>query len=244
MLSDEQIAANIVALRQRIARAALAAGRDPAEVRLVGVTKTQPPEAVRVALAAGLSQLGENRVQEAEAKLHALEAERSRLTWHLIGHLQRNKARLAARLFDVVHSVDSPRLAEALDRAVGEQRPARPLTILLQVNLSGEVSKQGFDLPGGPRSPALPAFLDSVAQIVALPNLRLAGLMTIAPIVADQEQARPVFRDLRLLREELMDRFPQLHLTQLSMGMSDDLEAAIAEGATLVRIGRAIFGSR
>jgi PLP dependent protein len=244
MQISTQIAENIAAVRDRIARAAHAAGRDPAEVTLVAVSKTHPAEAVLAALEAGAADFGENRVQEAEQKILALEAERARLRWHLIGHLQRNKARLAARLFDRIHSVDSLRLAEALDRYAAELRPEHPLSILLQVNVSGETSKEGFDLPGALANPALPAFVAEVERIAALPNLRLEGLMTIAPLVEDAERVRPVFRDLRLLRDALSERVPGLALSQLSMGMSDDLDVAIAEGATLVRVGRAIFGAR
>lgn len=236
------IADNLTAVRERIVAAARRAGRDPAGVTLVAVTKTHPPELIAEALAAGVVDLGENRVQEAAEKIEALSAQRAAIRWHLIGHLQRNKAKLAAGLFDLIHSVDSLRLAETLARHVS---PERPLPILLQVNVSGEASKEGFDLAGGLENrQALEALLHQVEQIVALPGLAVRGLMTIAPIVDHPEQARPVFRRLRELRDELARRFPQATWDELSMGMTDDFEAAVAEGATIVRVGRAIFGER
>lgn len=236
------IADNLAAVRERVAAAARRAGRDPAAITLVAVTKTHPPELVAEAIAAGAADLGENRVQEAAAKIAALGDQRQALRWHLIGHLQRNKARLAAELFDLVHSVDSLRLAEALARQLP---PGRALPVLLQVNVSGEASKEGFDLAGGLENrQALAALLPEVEHIVALPGLAVRGLMTIAPIVGDPEQARPIFRRLRELRDELARRLPQARWDELSMGMTDDFEAAIAEGATIVRVGRAIFGER
>jgi PLP dependent protein len=271
----DSIAARIDTVRERIAAAARHAGRPDAEIRLVGVTKTHPPEVVARALAAGLTDFGENRVQEAEAKVAALAAQRGRITWHLIGHLQRNKAKKAAELFDVVHSIDSMRLAQALDRAVeetkrqGDKETRRqgdkgtlvpfdhPVTlspphlvtegrlpVLLQVNVSGEVSKEGFALAGWEERRALfDAFLGEVAALLALPHLRIRGLMTIAPWSADPEAARPVFRSTRRLRDRLAQHF-QGDWAELSMGMTDDFAVAIEEGATLVRVGRAIFGER
>jgi pyridoxal phosphate enzyme (YggS family) len=244
------VASNLGAVRERIAAAARRAGRDPASITLVAVTKTHPPELVAEVIAAGATDLGENRVQEAATKIAALAPYRAAVRWHLIGHLQRNKAKLAAAseadaqrlLFDLVHSVDSLRLAEALARQLP---PGRALPILLQVNVSGEASKEGFDLAGGLENrQGLAALLPDIERIVALPGLAVRGLMTIAPIVDDPEQARPVFRRLRELRDELSRRFPQASWHELSMGMTDDFEAAIAEGATIVRVGRAIFGER
>ena len=235
------IAENIAAVQARIAAAARRAGRDPAEITLVAVTKTHPPELVAEAVAAGARALGENRVQEAASKIAALRAGHAELRWHLIGHLQRNKAKLAAELFDLVHSVDSLRLAEALARQVA---PGRRLPILLQINVSGEASKEGFALQGGATSAALLALLPELEQLVALPQLEVRGLMTVAPMVADPEQARPVFKALRELRDELARRLPTARWDQLSMGMTDDFEVAISEGATIVRVGRAIFGAR
>ena len=241
---SEQIAENIAAMRQRIAIAAQAAGRDPAEILLLGVTKTHPAEMVAQALAAGLADVGENRVQEAEAKIIALSSVRHQLTWHLIGHLQSNKARKAAQLFDIIHSVDSLRLAQQLDRYAGEGR-TQQLEILLQVNVSGEASKEGFDLVGWEQNPAVyAAFLAEVTQIVALPHLRVRGLMTIAPLTGLPAEARPHFASTRRLRDRLALALPASDWSQLSMGMSNDFNDAIAEGATMVRIGRAIFGAR
>jgi pyridoxal phosphate enzyme (YggS family) len=237
------IADRYARVQERVAAAARAAGRDPASVTLVAVTKTHPPEVVAEAIAAGACDLGENRVQEAVAKAEALAAHRTAVRWHLIGHLQRNKARAAAELFDLVHSVDSLRLAEALARHAADA--GRRLPVLLQVNVSGEVSKEGFALAGGlANSAGLAALLAEVEPITAMPALAIRGLMTVAPIVEHSEQARPIFRALRELRDELARRMPGAAWDELSMGMTDDFEAAISEGATIVRVGRAIFGER
>ncbi len=219
---------NLRSVQERIAAAARRAGRDPAEITLVAVTKGQPVEAVRVAYNLGLRHFGENRVEEAETKVGQLPAD---ITWHMIGHVQSRKARRVVPLFQVVHSVDSVRLARRLDSSCAGRN--EPLPVLLEVNISGEASKYGFlDREG---------LLAAVEEIIALPHLRLEGLMTMAPIVADPEQARPVFARLRQLRDELAAAFPQAGWQHLSMGMSDDLEVAVEEGATLVRVGRAIF---
>ncbi len=261
------IATRLAAVRERIAAAARDAGRAPEEVRLVGVTKTHPPELVARALAASLRDCGENRVQEAEPKIRALAGAHPGVTWHLIGHLQTNKAKRAVGLFDMVHSVDSLHLAAALDRHVserGDQETRRPgdkeasasslgllvsrspgLPVLLQVNVSGEASKDGFALAGWEQRPdLLDAFFGQVEQILALPHLSVRGLMTIAPWGDDPEAARPSFRSTRRLRDMLARRFPSGDWSALSMGMTDDFEVAIAEGATIVRVGRAIFGER
>jgi PLP dependent protein len=263
----DSISTRIDAVRERIAAAARRTGRVPAEIRLVGVTKTHPPELIAQVIEAGLRDLGENRVQEAEPKIRALAERYSDLTWHLIGHLQSNKARRAAALFDMIHSVDGARLAMALDRHISERQdkqtsrkadkemqasspiplvsPSPRLPILLQVNVSGEATKEGFDLVGWEELPELrEAFFVDVERIVALPNLEVYGLMTIAPWSDDPEAARPVFRSTRHLRDELAMRFPAAQWSALSMGMTDDFEVAIEEGATIVRVGRAIFGSR
>lgn len=237
------VAERIAAVRAEIADAARAAGRRPDEVTLVAVTKTHPPARVAEALAAGALDLGENRVQEAAAKIAGLAGVQPRPRWHLIGHLQRNKARSAAELFDMVHSVDSLRLAEALSRHA--QEVGRRLPALLQVNVSGEASKEGFDLAGGlANRAAFDALLPEVERTLALPGLELRGLMTVAPIVEHPAGARPYFARLRELRDELARRYPQAAWPELSMGMTDDFAAAIAEGSTLVRVGRAIFGER
>lgn len=233
----------LAAVQAQIAAAAAAAGRNAADVQLIAVSKTYPPEVVAAAVAAGVTDLGENRVQEAQQKISALQALRPRPRWHLIGHLQRNKAKLAVELFDLIHSVDSLRLAETLNRHARERD--RRLPILLQVNVSGEESKEGFWLPGGiANTDAYCALLRDVEAILALPAIEVRGLMTIAPIVGHPDEARPYFAALRELRDDLARRYPQANWRELSMGMSDDLAAAIAEGATMARIGRAIFGER
>lgn len=234
-------------VRERIAAAARRAGRDPETIRLVGVTKTQPVEVIRAALDAGLREVGENRVQEAEAKMAAFAADRQRPIWHLIGHVQTNKARKAALLFDMIHSVDSLRLAQLLERSIaGDRRDAGwRLPVLLQVNVSGEATKSGFDLwKWEERRDAYERFCVDVAQILTLPHLDVRGLMTIAPWGPDPEATRPVFRATRRLRDALARRFPDAAWYELSMGMTDDFEVAIEEGATIIRIGRAIFGER
>jgi pyridoxal phosphate enzyme (YggS family) len=243
------IAANIAEVRARIAAAAGRSGRDPATITLVAVTKTHPPELVDDALAAGVHDFGENRVAEAAEKIPFV-ARRDNVRWHLIGHLQRNKARKAAGLFDLVHSLDSLRLAEVLDRYMHEDTASpdvapRRLPVLLQVNIAGEVQKEGFDVAGGAQNrDALERFCQDVARILALDGLEVRGLMTIAPYVAGAEEARPVFRQLRELRDDLAIRFPGASWSELSMGMTGDFEIAVEEGATLVRVGRAIFGER
>ena len=230
VVTTDDIRQRLAAVQKRIAAAATRAGRRPAEVTLVAVSKTMPLAAVQLAYAAGATNLGENRVQEAAAKFATFRP--PDLTLHLIGHLQRNKAAKAAHLFDVVQSLDSIALAEALARHCSE-RPI-PLPVLIQVNVAGEESKEGVS-PA--ETPAL------VERVLALPQLGLQGLMTIAPLVADAAEARPVFRRLRELRDECETRF-HIRLPHLSMGMSNDFEVAVEEGATLVRIGRAIFGER
>lgn len=223
----ETVAANVAAVRARIIAAAEHAGRDPGSVRLVAVSKTFPAEAVAAALAAGIRDVGENRVQEGEAKRAAVDALLTpalpRPVWHLIGHLQTNKAKAAVQTFATIHSIDSVRLAEAVNRAA-----VAPVDVLLEVNVAGELSKFGFapeELP------------HALAQISRFEHPRVKGLMTVAPEVDDPEQVRPVFRRLRELRDAA-------GLTELSMGMSHDYGVAIEEGATIVRVGRAIFGER
>lgn len=246
--THQQIAENIVAIRERMAAAARRANRLVDEVTLIAVTKTHPAEIVEAALAAGVSDCGENRVQEADEKIAALSEVSAR--WHLIGHLQRNKAKRAVTLFDLIHSLDSVRLAEALNRHVmeemqGQQHPPRRLPVLLQMNVSGEETKEGFELAGGvANQPMLPDFYQAVERIVALPFLEVQGLMTVAPYSIDAEAARPTFRLLRELRDALAQRFPAASWHHLSMGMTGDFEVAIEEGSTLIRVGRAIFGER
>jgi PLP dependent protein len=225
---------NLTRVQDRIARAAARAGRDAAAITLVAVSKTQPVEALLAAHELGVRHFGENRVEEAATKLPAFrQVSGDMAVFHMIGHVQSRKAGDAAALFDRVHSVDSVKLAQRLARLSPKSLP-----ILLEVNVSGEESKYGFD---GARRDEL---FTAVEAILQLPNLQLDGLMTMAPVVEHAEQARPVFRALRELRGEIAAGYPGLTLPQLSMGMTDDFEVAIEEGATLVRIGRAIFGER
>lgn len=228
---------NHARVQERIAAALRRAGRLDA-IDLVAVTKTQSVEVVVAAYRAGMRLFGENRVEEAGPKAEAL----GRLivpdpppAWHMIGHLQSRKAAHVLPWAGMVHSVDSTKLARRLNRSVADAQPGRPLPVLLEVNVSGEASKDGFT------AAELPAALESIA---ALPHLRIAGLMTMAPIVEQAEFARPIFRELRRLRDEMAGRFPDVRLEHLSMGMTDDFEVAIEEGATIVRIGRALFGER
>ena len=229
--------ANLQSVQERIAAAAARAGRDPAEISLVAVTKTQSPTIIRAAFHLGLRHFGENRVEEAETKVSELPED---IAWHMIGHIQSRKAKRVAPIFEMVHSVDSVKLARRLDRASGG-RP-HPLPILLECNVSGEEAKYGFKADRWEQDDAQRrALLSDVEQVLTLPNLQVQGLMTMAPIVLDPEQARPVFIRLRQLRDELAVAFDQADWRHLSMGMTDDFEVAIEEGATLVRVGRAIF---
>ena len=224
------LAAARAAVLSRIALAATRAGRAPASVTLVAVSKTVPADRLRAAVAAGHDVLGENRVQEAAAKVPLVPGPR----WHLVGPLQANKARRAVELFDVLEAIDSVELALRLDRIAAELRPGRPLPILLEVNVDADPGKAGFT----PASvgEALPALL-------ALAHLEVRGLMTIGRLAATPEEARSTFRQLRELAIRLRAAHPGLG-PELSMGMSDDFEPAIEEGATIVRVGRALFGER
>ncbi len=230
-ISQQQLAANIAAVRSAIAAAAQRAGRDPATITLIAVSKTKPVELVAMAHRLGVTDFGENRVQEALPKISAFHPPDVR--WHMIGRLQSNKAGKVAEAFDWVQSIDSLHLARTLDQQAAKQ--AKRLPVLLEVNVAGEESKAGL----------APADLPALArQIAELPNLAIQGLMTVAPLVADPEQVRPVFRALRELRDHVRDELPHCTWQQLSMGMTDDYSVAIEEGATIVRIGRAIFGER
>jgi pyridoxal phosphate enzyme (YggS family) len=232
VLDPAALRARLADVRDRIARAAGRAGRDPSSVRLVAISKTFTADHIRAAADCGQVDFGENKVQEALPKM-----ERTGdlpLRWHLVGHLQSNKARKAASVFDVVHSVDSAALAARLDEAAGAS--TRRLDWLIQVDLAGEATKHG----------ASAADVVTLCEHAAnLANARLAGLMILPPAVDNPVQARPYFRALRELRDELAGRgADQRMLGQLSMGMSHDFEVAVEEGATMVRVGTAIFGSR
>ena len=217
------ISNNIHEVQNRIARALDRSHRTPDEITLVAVTKEHDAAAVREAFDCGLRHFGENRVQEAETKLPPLADIRSRCTWHMIGHLQSNKATKTLELFDIIHSVDSIKLATILS-----QHAKKRIPILLEVNVSGESTKNGLQIQ------RVPAIAEAIGQ---LPNLELQGLMTIAPFECEEKELRHIFRTLRELRDSL-------HLKHLSMGMTDDFEIAVEEGATILRIGRALLGNR
>ena len=229
----EDVATRLARVRAEIAEAALAAGRDSDDVALVAVTKTVPLERIVEAYRAGQRVFGENRVQEGAAKIEAAAETMPDASWHLVGHLQTNKAKSAARLFHMVQSLDSRRVAEALDRQA--LRLGRTVPALLEVNVGGEASKSGL---------AIESLWSELSGLLKLPNLQIRGLMTVAPLVSDPEEVRPVFRALREMRDEAQHRFPAVDLRELSMGMSGDFRVAVEEGATMVRIGRAIFGER
>lgn len=224
---------NLSAVYKRMSHAALRAGRNPEEVRLVAVTKNVDAAAIRSAIDLGLRIFGESRVQEARAKIlnSALRVEGTSVAWHLIGHLQRNKARQAVELFDLIHTVDSETLADSLDREA--EKAGKLQSVLVQVKLSHEESKHGVSAEG---------LLQLLERVRSLPCLALEGLMTVPPYYESSEHVRPYFRRLREIRDDCVDR--GFRLRELSMGMSHDFEAAIEEGSTMVRVGTAIFGER
>jgi pyridoxal phosphate enzyme (YggS family) len=223
------LAANLQSVQERIAAACARSGRAPDSVTLLAVTKSHPPEVIEVAARLGLTLFGENKVQEAKAKIPQCSG---RLRWHMIGHLQSNKCRDAVDLFEMIQSVDSFPLAEEINRRA--EQAAKRLPILLEVNAVGEASKFGY------RPEKL---LQEIAQLNALPRLEIQGLMTVPPWTAEPEQVRPVFRKLRELKTQCEDLLGA-PLPHLSMGMTGDFEVAIEEGATIVRIGTALFGQR
>jgi pyridoxal phosphate enzyme (YggS family) len=237
MVAEETLTAvgkNLAAVRAQIEWAALAAGRDANEIELVAVTKTVPLDRIAAAYQLGLRDFGENRVQEGMEKIASSAAlGLTGARWHLVGHLQTNKVKTAVAIFDIIHSIDSVHLAEAVSRRA--VAAGRTVPVLLEVNVAGEASKFGFS-PG-----ELPAALEEIAK---MPGLQLEGLMTVAPLTRDPEEVRPVFRRLRALRDELRQSYNLPYFRHLSMGMTDDYPVAIQEGATMVRLGRAIFGER
>ena len=219
-------------INKRIAEAANGCGRNPETVRLVAVSKTVDADRVAEAIDAGAAIVGENYIQEARDKFSTL-YERS-VQWHFIGHLQSNKAKYAVRMFDLIHSVESFKLAKALDKEA--RKNGKVQDILIQVNISREETKSGIAETGA---------VELIAQISGLENLRVKGLMTMPPFFDAPELARPFFRQLALLRDRIVERnIPGVSMQELSMGMTGDFEVAIQEGATLVRIGTAIFGAR
>ncbi|NPA15840.1 MAG: YggS family pyridoxal phosphate-dependent enzyme [Deferribacteres bacterium] len=224
------VAKNLESVRKRIEAACERVGRDPSSVRLVAVTKTVPPEVIEEAIRCGVTDIGENRVQEARDKYEVIGG---KVRWHMIGYLQRNKVKYAVKIFDVIHSVDRLELVNELEKRLS--REGRRLPVLLEVNVAGEESKHGV----------APDNLEELARsVLESPSLEPVGLMTIAPYVEDAEEVRWVFRRLRELRDELNESLQTGAFKELSMGMTNDFEVAIEEGATMVRIGTAIFGER
>ena len=232
-IEDQKFSEHLHAVRERIASAAVRSGRNPEEIRLMAVTKTFPAEYIEAARQAGLTLFGENRVQEAQEKYQSL-VDDSRLELHLIGHLQRNKARIAASLFRCVQSIDKMATAEALDRYCGEL--GRSMDILLELNTSGEETKFGFS--------GAEQLWAACGPIARLESLRVRGVMTVGPFTTDKDRMRRSFASLRECLEGLRSRYPELLLDTLSMGMSGDFEIAIEEGATMIRLGTVLFGPR
>lgn len=231
---EQHLRDSLPRVEEQIREAVERAGRSQ-EVRIIAVTKGHPAAAVTAAVAAGLGDCGENRVQELEDKIELLG--RDAATWHLIGHLQRNKVRKAAPLFDVVHSIDSLRLAQELSAEA--QRLGRRIRGLVQVNASGEEAKSGIDI-----SHDVAPGLDAVAAICALPSLRIEGVMTMAPFVADEQTLRTTFARTRTLFDECATQVANFFAEHVSMGMSNDFEIAVEEGSTMVRLGTILFGER
>ncbi len=219
----ETIKANLQDIQDRIDRACSRSQRTPSDITVIAITKLVDASTLRTAYECGIKEFGENRVQDAEKKIRELSDIKQNITWHMVGHLQSNKAKLAAELFDIIHSVDSVKVAQILD-----QHTPKPLPVLIQVNVSGEMAKYGVSID---KAPVL------VDEVRRLSNLKIIGLMTIAPLVDNPANIRPVFQELRRVRD-------RLGLEHLSMGMTDDFEIAVEEGATILRIGRAIFKDR
>lgn len=223
---------------ENIAMAARSVGRDPSAIRLVVVTKTQPVEVVRAVIEAGIPILGENYPEEGVMKIQFLGGG-STVEWHMIGHVQSRKAQLVAANFNFLHSLDSLKLARKLDRFCGEA--GRALPVLLEFNVGGEESKSGWDASNELLWPSL---LDDISAVISLPNLQVRGLMTMPPLGATADFSRPYFQKLKRLQEYLFGQFPKTDFSELSMGTSVDYETAVQEGATFVRIGTSIVGTR
>ena len=223
------ISDNLLNIQERIRKAAKRAGRDPGEVTVIVVTKTVEPKRVKEAISAGMRVFGENYVQEAQEKMGKFKEKN--LKWHFIGHLQKNKAKLAVELFDLIHTVDSVELAQELNK-----RAKEPVDVLIEVNIAREKTKAGVDPEGA---------VKLARAISAMTNLKLRGLMAIPPSFEQPEMSSPYFAMVRRLAERInKERLPGVYLRELSMGMSNDFEVAIEEGATMVRLGTAIFGTR
>lgn len=246
MIESSAIAQNIEAIQARMAAAAARSGRSLDDVTLVAISKKKPPADILQAYAAGIRHFGENRLEEAQAKIPQVMAQLpdADIQWHMVGHIQSRKAEdVVVQSFDFVHSVDRVKIAQRLSRFAVEQN--QTVTVFLEINVSGENAKYGF-LANRWQSDAeqRQALYSDIKRLLALPNLQIRGLMTMAPYVAEPDVTRPVFRGLADLRGALCNDFPALALPHLSMGMTNDFEIAIEEGATIVRIGRAIFGER
>lgn len=243
------IQSNIITIEKRISAAASRSNRSRNDIALIAVSKTQPAEAVVSAFRLGLRHFGENRVEEAQdkicrvAEILSASGEHEVPTWHMVGHIQSRKSDQAEELFDVIHSVDSIKLARRLGKRAEASDKVVP--ILLELNVSGENTKYGFRADGSlDNIDQWHQLRDWVTEILGIPGIDIQGLMTMAPIVENPESTRPVFTKLRRVRDRLAAEFPSMSLHHLSMGMTDDFEVAIEEGATMVRIGRAIFGPR
>jgi pyridoxal phosphate enzyme (YggS family) len=238
-----EIAANIAEVREKIASAAARAGRSADEITLIAVSKTMPIDLIQAALEAGIQDFGENRVEEAENKIPAFHANVNQAPrWHMIGHIQSRKVKSILPLFDVVHSVERFKIAQKLSEAA--QEAGKILPIFLEINVSGEEAKDGFQaVDWQKKSDVKTTLWEELGKVFALPSLEIRGLMTMAPYYDDIEATRPVFAELAALREALRNDFQKV-LPDLSMGMTNDYTVAIEEGATIVRIGRAIFGER
>jgi pyridoxal phosphate enzyme (YggS family) len=234
IFSAVSVKENLENVRKRIEKSASSVGRDPREIKIIGAVKEQPTERVLEALEAGLTDIGENKVQEARVRYEEIRSKYPNLTLHMIGHLQRNKVRHALDIFDIIQSVDSERLALEIEERAKAQDKIVP--ILIEVKTSEEATKYG--VPVG-------STIDFLKKITELQQLKVQGLMTIAPLEDNPEKARPYFAKLRMLNEEIKKlNLPNIEMKYLSMGMTDDFEVAIQEGSNMVRIGRAIFGER
>ena len=228
---ETDIVANINSIKQRIAAAAAKSQRAPDSIKLLAVTKTVPPVFLGKAIDAGITMFGENYVQEAKEKIAVIE---ERIQWHMIGHLQTNKAKYVVNLFDYIHSVDRMELAEEINRRAG--LISRKINILIEINTSGEKTKSGIEASQA---------LELIQDVSVLENISIKGLMTMAPYSSNPENSRPCFSELKKLQKNIIkEGIKGIQLDELSMGMTDDFEIAIEEGATIVRIGRAIFGER
>ena len=246
-IPSDSLATSYNATITRIKDIAHRSGRTADDITLIAVTKNQPLEAIKSLYQLGHRHFGENRVEEASAKIEMLSAQIQSNTsppiWHMIGHIQSRKARTCASLFNHIHSVDTIKLATRLSRFAFEHKTT--LSILLQCNISGEHTKSGFTATDvALNTPQWSDLVDTISQIADLPNLTVTGLMTMAPTTNNPEESRPIFRNLRILKDQISQHFPQLPMNHLSMGMSADYAIAIQEGATMLRIGTSIFGHR